>query len=69
MSTVQEIKAAVARLTPQELADLRHWLESAEQQSTTTQSQQWRDRWAELASRAGAAVGRVTWSRGDLYAR
>jgi hypothetical protein len=68
MGTVQEIKAAAAKLTPEERADLLRWLAETEQR-TSAQLESWHKQWNALADKAHAVVGPITWKRGDLYAR
>ena len=65
MSTVQEIKAAATKLTAEERAEL-----SRQQPAETDAAREDRiRRWRELAAKANAEVGPITWKREDLYER
>lgn len=70
MSTVQEIKAAATKLTAEEKAELARWLtESQHKPKSEAERQEWARQWRELADKANAGVGPITWKREDIYER
>lgn len=69
MSTVQEIKAAATKLTAEEKAELVRWLTAQQPAETDAAREDWIRRWRELAAKANAEVGPITWKREDLYER
>lgn len=69
MSTVQEIKAAATKLTAEEKAELVRWLTEQQPAETDAAREDWIRRWRELAAKANAEVGPITWKREDLYER
>lgn len=69
MSTVQEIKAATTKLTAEQKAELARWLTSQHTPMTDAERQEWSRQWRELADKANAGVGPITWKREDLYER
>lgn len=69
MSTVQEIKAAATKLTAEEKAELARWLTEQRTPRTDAERQEWARQWRELADKANAGVGPITWKREDLYER
>ncbi len=69
MSTVQEIKAAATKLTAEEKAELARWLTEQRTPRTVAEREEWARQWRELADKANAGVGPITWKREDLYER
>ncbi|KAF0171409.1 MAG: hypothetical protein FD161_4320 [Limisphaerales bacterium] len=69
MSTVQEIKAAATKLSAEEKAELARWLTDQQKVETEAERLEWVRQWRELAAKANAGVGPITWKREDLYER
>jgi len=72
VSTVQEIKTAVAALSPVERAELAHWLAEGEAEDARAKEagrRQWHADFVRLVRQVHAAVGPVTWTREQLHER
>ena len=72
MSTVQEIKTAVAALSPAERAELAHWLAEGGTngpRAKAAERRQWHADFMRLVRQVRAAVGPVTWTREQLHER
>jgi len=72
MSTVQEIKAAVEHLAPEERAELARWLAEGPRpkpQADDAAHQEWVRNFEALRATHSFKVGKITWTRDELHER